>query len=87
MLDPVDMHRRGLEVIKVDLSTYSSFVVPLLMDKLPVSIRLNMIQFNEKDQLEWMVPDFMRALEKEIKVRESHVPIWGQVSTTAKQHQ
>jgi len=46
-----------------------------------------MIRFAEKDQLEWMVPDFVRALEKEIKVRESHVPIRGQVSTTARQHQ
>ena len=50
-------------------------MVPLLLDKLPESTRLSMIRFHEKDQLDWTVEDLLQGLEKEIAVRESHVPI------------
>ena len=46
-------------------------MVPLLLDKLPESIRLSMIRFHEKDQLDWTVEDLLQGLEKEIAVRES----------------
>jgi len=47
----------------------------LLLDKIPESIRLSMIQFNEKDQLEWTVKDFLKRLEKDIAVTETHIPL------------
>ena len=34
-----------------------------------------MIRFNEKDQLEWTVKDFLKGLEQEIAVRETHIPL------------
>ena len=52
MFEQVEIHRRGLGAIKVDMASYSSSVVALLMNKIPEAIRLNMIRFNEKDQLE-----------------------------------
>ena len=34
-----------------------------------------MIRFQEKDQLDWSVEDFISALAKEISIRESHIPL------------
>ena len=42
LLDDIQSHFRGLEALIVDKETYSSIVVPVLMDKLPESIRINM---------------------------------------------
>ena len=42
----------------VDPATYSHFVVPFLMDKVLESIRLSMIRFHPKDQLEWTIDLF-----------------------------
>ena len=77
-LDEIEIHRRGLESMYVDMETYSKFIVPILMDKVPESVRLNMIRFNERNHLEWMITDFTEAFEKEIRVRECHVPIRSQ---------
>ena len=43
------------------------------MEKVPESILLSMIRATPKDQLEWTIEDFIAALEKEVKVRESHM--------------
>ena len=72
LLDQIEIHHRGLQTLGVDPATYSHFVVPFLMDKIPEQIRLSMIRFNPKDQLEWTIEDFVASLEKEIKVRENH---------------
>ena len=74
--DQIEIHYRGLEAIGVDRSSYSSIVVPILMEKVPEAIRYNMVRFEEKSHLEWTLDEFVRALGKEIEVRESHVPIF-----------
>ena len=73
LLDQIEIHHRGLQTLGIDPATYSHFVVPFLMEKIPKFIRLSMIRFNPKDQLEWTVEDFAEALEKEIKLRENHM--------------
>ena len=60
--DDVETHFRGLKALDVDQDTYSSIVVPVLMDKLPESIRLNMIRFGEGDHLEWDLEEMLEAL-------------------------
>ena len=73
--DQIETHFRGLEALGVDKYTYSSYVVPLLMEKVPENIRINMIRFSDKEQMEWMLDDMLVALEKEVSVRESHMPL------------
>ena len=64
LLDQIEIHHRGLQTLGVDPATYSHFVVPFLIDKIPEPIRLSMIRFNPKDQLEWTIEDFVEALER-----------------------
>ncbi len=59
----------------MDKITYSSIVVPVLMEKIPDEIRFNIIRANEDDHLDWTLDKLIAALEKELKVRESHVPL------------
>ena len=49
--------------------------MPLLMEKVPENIRINMICFSDKEQMEWMLDDMLVALEKEVSVRESHMTL------------
>ena len=78
MLDQIEATYRGLEVLKVDMATYSNFVVPLLMKKVPEQMRINMIRFCNRDHLEWNIKDFTEVCEKEVVIRESHVPLGKQ---------
>ena len=73
--DRIETQFRGLEALKVDKDSYSSVVVPVLMEKIPENIRQSMIRFSE-GHLEWTVDKMITALAKEIEVRESHVPIF-----------
>ena len=86
-LDDIETHFRGLEALGVDKESYSSIVVPVLMDKLPEGIRINMIRFGG-DYLNWGLDEMMEALAKEVEIRESHVSVFrsqpsqSQVSTS-----
>ena len=73
--DQIEAHFRGLEAQGVDMSTYSSIVVPILMEKIPEVVRFNMIRATGKNHLKWALDDLLSALEKELEVRESHVPL------------
>ena len=75
--DQIETHFRGLEALGVDKESYSSVVVPVLMEKIPETMRYSMIRFGQ-NHLEWNVDELIAALEKEIEVRESHVPIFKQ---------
>ena len=57
--DQIEIHYRGLEAIGVDRSSYSSIVVPILMEKVPEAIRYNMVRFEEKSHLEWTLDEFV----------------------------
>ena len=87
LLDQIEIHHRGLKVLGVDPKTYSNFVVPFLMEKVPESMLLSMIRAATKDQLEWTIEDFIAALEKELKVRESHMLLRHQPIPPVKRQQ
>ena len=55
--DQTEAHFRGLEAQGVDMSTYSSIVVPVLMEKIPEVVRFNMIKGTEKNHLKWTLND------------------------------
>ena len=73
--DQIEVHFRGLEAQGVDMSTYSSIIVPILMEKILEFVRFSMIRASEKNHLKWALDDLLSALEKELDVRESHVPL------------
>ena len=73
--DQIETHFRGLEALGVDRITYSSIVVPELMEKIPEQIRFNMIRASDKSLSSWFLDELLIALEKELEIRESHVPL------------
>ena len=48
-VNQIEAHYRGLEALQVDIATYSNFVVPLLIERLPEQVRLNMMRFGISD--------------------------------------
>ena len=72
--DQIETHFRSLEAQGVEKESYSSVVVPVLMEKVPQSLRNNMIRFGT-NHMEWNVDDMLEALEKELDVLEGHIPI------------
>ena len=83
--DTVETHYRGLEALNVEEETYASIVVPVLLEKIPQSVRWNMVRGSETDHLEWNVRDFLENLKKELQVREMQVPIFGPGNTERRQ--
>eukprot|EP00794_Sanderia_malayensis_P010579 gene10579-biopygen7718 len=73
--DQIKTHFGGLQTIGVNETTYSGIVVPVLLEKVPENIRISMIRFNEKDQMDWTLGEMLGALEKEVNVRENHMPL------------
>ena len=73
--DQIETHFRGLEALGVDRITYSSIVVPELMGKIPEQIRFNMIRASDKSLSSWFLDELLISLEKELEIRESHVPL------------
>ena len=84
--DQIETHFRALEAQKVDKESYSSVLVPALMDKIPQSTRYNMIRFGE-DHMDWNLDDLIEALDKELDVLEGHVPILKDNGGKQQQHQ
>ena len=70
-----------MEAQYVDKLTYSIVVVPMLMHKIPESIRNNMIRFLD-DRMVWMLDDFLDALENELRVMEGHVSSGGHIPSS-----
>ena len=75
LYDKVETHHRGLEAMHVEEESYATRVVPVLVEKSPQAVLLNMVRASSKDQLEWNVQDFLESLRKEIDIREIRSPI------------
>ena len=75
LLDDIETHFRGLEALKVDKESYSCIVVPVLMDKIPEQIRMNMIRFGG-DYLTWTLDEMLDAFAKEVEIKESHFSVF-----------
>ena len=72
--DQIETRFRAMEALGVSKETYSSVVVPVLMGKLPESVRINMIRFG-KNHMDWNLDDMLEAFQKELEVLEGHFPI------------
>ena len=70
--DQIETHFRGLEALNVNKESYSTFVVPILMEKLPKEFRIGMVRSMKKGMLEWSLDELVSALDEEMEVRESH---------------
>eukprot|EP00794_Sanderia_malayensis_P015555 gene15555-biopygen13266 len=73
--DHIETHFRGLEALGVDKITYSSIIVPVLIEKLPEGIRLGMLRDVGKSHLDWNLEEMLGSLSKELEIRECHVPL------------
>ena len=71
LCDRVETHYRGLEALGIEKNTYSSIVVPHILDCLPKSVCL--IITREKEFHEWTVEDLLKPLKREIELREEHI--------------
>ena len=68
--DTVETHYRGLCALDVNENTYSSIVVPTLLEKIPDPVRL-MITRGE-DYMNWAVKDLLKALLTEVELRKDY---------------
>ena len=72
--DQIETHFRAMEAQGVSKESYSSVVVPVLMGKIPETLRNNMIRF-ATNHMDWNLDDMLLALGKELDVLEGHFPL------------
>ena len=70
LCDLIETHYRGLEALEVDELTYSTIVVPALLEKLPETVRLTITR--GEAFLEWSVGKLLERLQREVELREEH---------------
>ena len=70
LYDSCEAHNCALKALGVKEETYSAIVVPCVMEKLPEHFRLTITRDN--NFLEWTVEEMLKALEKELELREAH---------------
>ena len=82
LLDFIETHYRGLEAMGVDEDSYATIVVPVLLDKIPEAVKLNMIRSTDCRQ-EWTLGEMLRAFGDEVEVREQHTSFFKGSSNSA----
>lgn len=70
LYDAVETHHRGLQALGVSQESYSSIVVPAMIDKLPEAIRLSITR--GKQHSEWKMDEMLKELLSEVELREEH---------------
>ena len=70
LFDTIETNYRAMEALKVDVNTYSSIVVPAILNKLPEAVRLMITQ--GANYLKWSTKDLVEALLKEVELQEGH---------------
>ena len=73
LYDRVEAHVRALQALGIQCESYGKLLVPLLMEKLPPSMRL--IISRAIDQPEWDLDILLKAFDSEIEARERCEPI------------
>ena len=68
LYDFAETKYRVLQALKVEERNYSEIVVPMLLEKIPDSIRLTIMR--AKEYLEWSLGDMLNALLVEVELRE-----------------
>ena len=77
LYDSCEAHNRALKALGVNEESYSSIVVPVIVEKLPESFRLTITRGT--DFLQWSMEQMLDAFVKELELREAH----NAVGTTA----
>ena len=70
LFDECESHFRGLKALGVEEITYSTIVVPAIMQKLPEGFRLTITRGEEF--LTWSMEQMLQAFLKELELREDH---------------
>ena len=66
----LETHVRALEAMRTPSHTYSTFLLPAIMKKLPETICLSLVEVREKLSTEWTTEAMLRAFLKQIEYRE-----------------
>ena len=72
-LDSCEAHNRALRALGVSEESYSTIVVPTIMEKQPEQFRLAITR--GANFLEWSMKEMLEAYEKELELREAHYPV------------
>ena len=71
LYDQVETHHRTLAALGADEQSYSSIIVPSLLEKLPETIRLAITR-GKAEYEEWILEDLLKNLKIELELREQH---------------
>ena len=66
--DKVCVNVRGLEALGVGAEQYGSFLIPVIMAKLPVEIRLQVARITTNDV--WKIEELLQIIKGEVEARE-----------------
>jgi hypothetical protein len=72
LYDSCEAHNRALKALGVSEESYSSIVVPVIVEKLPESFRLTITRGT--DFLQWSMEEMLDAFVRELELREAHMP-------------
>ena len=79
MYDKVSVNVRGLEAMGIHSEQYGSLLIPVIMCKLPIDVRLQIARNTKKDV--WVIKDLLELIRKEVEARElsEHVKVTNKV--------
>jgi len=66
--DKIHVNVHGLESIGVKAEQYGSFLIPVIMSKLPTDVRLQVARVTAKE--EWDVQELLTVIKVEVEARE-----------------
>ena len=69
MFDKVNVHIRGLKSLGVASEQYGSFLIPMIMSKLPDDIRLRVARESRQDV--WKIEEILEVVKVEVEAREA----------------
>ena len=72
LYDSCEAHNRALKALGVSEESYSSIVVPVIVEKLAESFRLTITRGT--DFLQWSMEEMLDAFVRELELREAHMP-------------
>jgi len=68
MYDKIHANVRGLEALGVKAEEYGSFLIPIIMAKLPSEVRLQIARVTTRDV--WQVDELFQVIKCEVEARE-----------------
>ena len=66
--DKIKINGRGLEPLGVKAEQYGSFLIPVIMSRLPAEVRLHVARVSTKDV--WEINELLKVIQAEVEARE-----------------